>query len=114
MIKQLLASRGDRKANPTECSTEYMYFLLNEVAKDSLKASKSRSQPKSDEGLEPLTDHEMHILRLLEAGYPNKQIAQELNISLNTVKYHLKNIYGKLGVINRTQAARIVREEEHK
>jgi DNA-binding NarL/FixJ family response regulator len=49
---------------------------------------------------------------MLEAGYPNKQIAQELNISLNTVKYHLKNIFGKLGVVNRTQAARIIRKEE--
>jgi DNA-binding NarL/FixJ family response regulator len=58
-----------------------------------------------------LTEHELHILRMLEAGYQNKQIAQELNISLNTVKYHLKNIFGKLGVVNRTQAARILRNE---
>jgi DNA-binding NarL/FixJ family response regulator len=82
------------------------------VARNTLKASTSRPLAKSMEGLEPLTDHELHILHMLEAGYPNKQISQELSISLNTVKYHLKNIYGKLGVVNRTQAARIIRKDE--
>jgi LuxR family transcriptional regulator, maltose regulon positive regulatory protein len=112
MIKQLLASRGERKPNPAECSTEYLYFLLEEVGKDTLKASSNRPTVHNAAGSEPLTNQELHILRLLEAGYPNKQIAQELNISLNTVKYHLKNIFGKLGVVNRTQAARMIKKEE--
>jgi LuxR family transcriptional regulator, maltose regulon positive regulatory protein len=112
MIKQVLASRGDKKPNTLECSTEYLYFLLEEAARDTLKASASRAQPGGATGLEPLTDQELSVLHLLETGYQNKQIAQELNISLNTVKYHLKNIYGKLGVINRTQAARIIKKEE--
>lgn len=112
MIKQMLANGGDPKPNSEECSGDYLYFLLDEVARDTLKASTSRPLAKSLEGLEPLTDHELRILHMLEAGYPNKQIAQELSISLNTVKYHLKNIFGKLGVVNRTQAARIIRKEE--
>ncbi len=112
MIKQMLANGGDRKLDSEECSGDYLYFLLDEVARDTFKASTSRPLAKSLEGLEPLTDHELNILHMLEAGYPNKQIAQELNISLNTVKYHLKNIFGKLGVVNRTQAARIIRKEE--
>jgi LuxR family maltose regulon positive regulatory protein len=111
MIKQLLSARGEKKPGPEECSTEYLYLLLDEVARDTMQASTSRPVPKSEDGLEPLTPQEMHILDMLEAGYPNKQIAQELNISLNTVKYHLKNIYGKMGVVNRTQAARILRKE---
>jgi LuxR family maltose regulon positive regulatory protein len=110
MIKQLLASGIDRKEKPEECSSEYLFFLLDEMAKETLKASNHKSLPGYVVGIEPLTDHEMHILQMLEAGYQNKQIAQELNISLNTVKYHLKNIFGKLGVVNRTQAARIVRK----
>ena len=97
MIKQMLASRGDRKPNTEECSSDYLYFLLDETARDTLKASTGRSLNGRKDGSEPLTDHEMHILHMLEAGYPNKQIAQELNISLNTVKYHLKNIYRKTG-----------------
>jgi LuxR family maltose regulon positive regulatory protein len=111
MIKQLLASRGDRKPGPEECTTEYLYFLLDEVARNTVKASTSHPLPSSIEGMEPLTDQEMNILHLVESGFPNKQIARELNISVNTVKYHLKNIYGKLGVVNRTQAARIIRNK---
>jgi LuxR family transcriptional regulator, maltose regulon positive regulatory protein len=109
MIKQMLTNGGDRKLDSEECSGDYLYFLLDEVARDTFKASTRRPLAKSLEGLESLTDHELNILHMLEAGYPNKQIAQELNISLNTVKYHLKNIFGKLGVVNRTQAARIIR-----
>jgi LuxR family maltose regulon positive regulatory protein len=112
MIKQMLANGGDPKPDSEECSGDYLYFLLDEVARNTLKASTSRPLAKSMEGLEPLTDHELQILHMLEAGYPNKQISQELSISLNTVKYHLKNIYGKLGVVNRTQAARIIRKDE--
>lgn len=109
MIKQILATAGERKPGGEECSTEYLYFLLEEAARNTLKVSTSRPLPGMTAGLVPLTDHELHILHLLEAGYSNKQIAQKLNISLNTVKFHLKNIYGKLGVVNRTQAARIIR-----
>jgi LuxR family maltose regulon positive regulatory protein len=111
MIKQLLASGPDRKQAAEECSNEYLFFLLDQVAKTTLNASSKQALPGGMAGVEPLTEHELHILRMLEAGYQNKQIAQELNISLNTVKYHLKNIFGKLGVVNRTQAARILRKE---
>ena len=41
---------------------------------------------------------------LLRAGRPAANIAADLGISVNTVKFHLKNLYGKLGVHNRTQA----------
>ena len=111
MIKQLLAAKPQREQASEACSTEYLFFLLDEAAKDTLNASTKHPVSRGAAGVEPLTDQELHILRLLEAGYQNKQIAQELNISLNTVKYHLKNIFGKLGVVNRTQAARIIRTD---
>jgi DNA-binding NarL/FixJ family response regulator len=99
-----------RNLGTEQCSTDYLFFLLDESAKDTLNASTKHALPRGVAGVDPLTDQELHILRLLEAGYQNKQIAQELTISLNTVKYHLKNIFGKLGVVNRTQAARIIRQ----
>jgi len=51
-----------------------------------------------------LTDREREILAALAEGMTNQQLAADLHISLNTVKFHLKNIYGKLGVDNRAQA----------
>lgn len=51
-----------------------------------------------------LTDREREILAALSEGMTNQQLAGALHISLNTVKFHLKNLYGKLGVDNRAQA----------
>jgi LuxR family maltose regulon positive regulatory protein len=51
-----------------------------------------------------LSIQEQRVLRLLATGWSNQQIADELIISINTVKYHIKNLYQKLGVSNRLQA----------
>jgi DNA-binding NarL/FixJ family response regulator len=55
---------------------------------------------------EPLTSRELDVLRLLADGLPNKAIAARLGISDQTVKFHVAAICGKLGVANRTGAAR--------
>jgi LuxR family maltose regulon positive regulatory protein len=62
-----------------------------------------RNVPAS-ELVEPLSDRELEVLRLLAAGRANRAIAAELRLSENTVKWHLKNIFEKLGVSNRTTA----------
>lgn len=51
-----------------------------------------------------LTAREQELLASLSRGRTNQQIAGDLHISLNTVKFHLKNLYGKLDVKNRAQA----------
>jgi DNA-binding NarL/FixJ family response regulator len=53
-----------------------------------------------------LTPRETEILRALAAGQSNKQIAQQFWLSEQTIKYHLTNIYRKLGVRGRTEAVR--------
>jgi DNA-binding NarL/FixJ family response regulator len=53
-----------------------------------------------------LTSREGEVLDLLAAGYGNEAIAGALGVSVNTVKFHLKSVYEKLGVSNRTQALR--------
>jgi LuxR family maltose regulon positive regulatory protein len=60
--------------------------------------------------LDPLTARELEVLRLICAGYSNQEIANELVVTLNTVKTHASNIYGKLDVRSRTQAVARVRE----
>jgi two-component system nitrate/nitrite response regulator NarL len=52
-----------------------------------------------------LTEREVEVLRLVAQGASNPQIAEQLNITINTVKVHLRNILDKLQVNNRTQAA---------
>lgn len=59
---------------------------------------------------EPLTDREEDVLGLMAAGLTNREIAEQLVISPQTVKKHAGNIYGKLGVGNRTEAAAKARE----
>jgi LuxR family maltose regulon positive regulatory protein len=54
--------------------------------------------------IEQLTARELEILRLISEGYSNEEIARTLIISINTVKWHVKTIYGKLGAQRRTQA----------
>lgn len=53
----------------------------------------------------PLTQREENIILLVVKGRSNRDVATQLFISVNTVKFHLKNIYNKLGVRSRTQAA---------
>lgn len=54
---------------------------------------------------EPLSVREVEVLRLLAGGNSNKEIAARLDLAEGTVKNHLTHIFGKLGVLDRTQAA---------
>jgi LuxR family maltose regulon positive regulatory protein len=53
---------------------------------------------------EPLSEREIEVLRLIESGMSNQEIASRLVVTVGTVKTHLRNVYGKLDVHSRTQA----------
>ena len=65
-----------------------------------------------DSLIEPLSERELELLHLIAAGMTNRAIADELMVSVNTVKTHARNIYGKLGVCNRTEATSRARDLE--
>jgi LuxR family transcriptional regulator, maltose regulon positive regulatory protein len=68
-------------------------------------ADGERSAPSRQAGLvEPLTEREIEVARLVCKGRSNREIAEELVLSVGTVKNHIHNIYGKLGVRDRPQA----------
>ncbi len=60
--------------------------------------------------VEPLTERELEVLRLMAEGLKYKEIAERLFISLNTVRYHVKAIYSKLNASNRIQAIELARQ----
>jgi DNA-binding NarL/FixJ family response regulator len=59
----------------------------------------------------PLSGRQREVLDLLAEGLPNERIAQRLFISTNTVRFHIREIYHRLGVHNRVQAARVLDEQ---
>jgi two-component system, NarL family, response regulator LiaR len=68
-------------------------------------AARLMREVRTPESPESLTDRETEVLRLLAAGYANKEIARDLIIGEKTVKTHVSNILAKLNVQSRTQAA---------
>jgi len=80
--------------------------MMAELTRLSAKEGKRVPQVLAD----PLSDRELAVLRLLTDGCSNKEIGSRLNITEGTVKNHMTNVLGKLGVLDRTQAALRARE----
>jgi LuxR family maltose regulon positive regulatory protein len=79
-----------------------------EYVKQLLKAFGRDASPEAP--LDPLTERELDVLRLMAAGLTNTEIASELVVAQSTVKTHINRIYSKLAVTRRTQAVAKARE----
>ena len=77
--------------------------FLNDAVSQTRREMEIESSP-SQYLIEPLSERELDVLRLICAGKSNQEIADELFIALDTVKRHANNLYGKLGVKRRSQA----------
>ncbi|HEU0237358.1 MAG TPA: LuxR C-terminal-related transcriptional regulator [Candidatus Limnocylindrales bacterium] len=84
-----------RRASP------YLHRLLESAA-----APASGPSPAAQPLVEPLSERELEVLRLLHGDLDGPEIARHLFVSVNTVRTHTKNIYAKLGVNNRRAAVR--------
>ncbi len=82
------------------------------VAETALEALSRESAPRPTGRVEPLTEREQEILRLMAQGLNNKQIAERLHLAHGTVKNYVSRILAKLGVENRAQAVRWFWEQE--
>ncbi|MFV2055308.1 MAG: LuxR C-terminal-related transcriptional regulator [Thiohalomonadales bacterium] len=78
---------------------EYANYLLTLIDSDNSNAKNSNRL------IEPMSAKELKVLELLITGLSNREIADHVYVSINTVKSHLKNIYRKLDVTNRVEAA---------
>jgi LuxR family maltose regulon positive regulatory protein len=85
---------------------------LKQYAQKLLNACQGDEMPSGEAGglVEALTPREMEVLQLVALGDTNRLIADKLFITVRTVKKHVTNILGKLGVSNRTQAVARARE----
>jgi ATP/maltotriose-dependent transcriptional regulator MalT len=84
---------------------------LNRVIRAFTRAGQGRERAPAVGGLvEPLTERELEVLSLIAAGRRNREIADELVVTLETVKKHVSHIFDKLGAANRTEAVKHARE----
>lgn len=88
----------------------YVEQILTGFSKSQPAGPRHEARPAPDALIEPLTERELDVLGLMAEGLTYKGIGTRLFISLNTVRFHVKAIYGKLGVNNRTQALARARE----
>jgi LuxR family maltose regulon positive regulatory protein len=112
LLKQLLKTHKTQQpgAAEPEVSLDYIGRLLKALGEEVMVVTKVRAREKAGLLVEPITERELEVLRLLASGLSNREIAKKLYVSLDTVKSHLKHIYGKLGARSRYQAVDRARE----
>lgn len=91
----------------TDPSPPYLTRLFAAFPSDAPSAPLSLTS--SPALIEPLTDRELEVLRLMAEGLTYQEVADRLIVSVNTVRYHVKSLYGKLGVDKRLAAIETAR-----
>jgi len=118
MLQSLLNTLRDQENSLPPTSVAFVAKLLAAFGRTKSPGQRTAYQipehpvliPQSSALAEPLTRREREVLRLLVGGASNQEIASELVISVATVKKHVSNLLGKLGVASRTQAIARARE----
>ena len=98
LLKPLYQAWSQRPTLTDKQRSEYARELL-EAAGETCQEQPVETQP-----VEPLSERELEILSLVDQGLKNEQIGDQLKLSVNTVKWHLRRAYEKLGVRSRTEA----------
>jgi len=107
LLRRELAGADEKRSTASSVERSRTDFIKMILAAAGVDVSLSPGGRDAPALLEPLSDREKEIYSLLLEGLRNKEIAGNLQISENTVKFHLKNLYGKLGVTNRSRAITI-------
>jgi LuxR family transcriptional regulator, maltose regulon positive regulatory protein len=112
LLRQLLADRRQERPAVAAVPRDHLARLVDAFEQADLPVRPPvRTGGVVVAGLvEPLSARELEVLRLLAAGAPNRAIAKQLVVTLDTVKRHVSNLFTKLQVANRTQAVARARE----
>lgn len=101
----LKTSRANEIADAIRAAARGQSVLESQVAAKMMNRFREPKRSEAKPAHEALTEREMDVLKLLAQGKSNQEIADDLFIGIKTVKYHITNIFAKLGVEDRTQAA---------
>jgi LuxR family maltose regulon positive regulatory protein len=105
-VAQLLRQAASRGIAPEYVSRLLTVFEVEEHGR--LERAGPRAADRAV--TEPLSEREMQVLRLLNTSLSSTEIADELVVSVNTARSHIRSIYSKLGVHSRYQAVARARE----
>ena len=111
LLGRIVAAR--RAGQPSVRGIAFSYMARLTQAFDGKTAGPGSGPPAATGApglIDPLTGRELEVLTMLAAGTPNQAIAEELFVTLFTVKKHVSHVLGKLGAANRTEAVARARE----
>ena len=109
LIRRYALETQESSASPNDpILTEYLQRLVRTLGP--AETVTDAIAPLAGTVQEPITRKELRVLELLAEGYSNNAMAEQLFVSVSTVRTHLRNIYLKMGVNNRTQAVAVARK----
>jgi len=104
------ARRRGRGAAVSRAERDHLNRVLHAFRSPVAHQERPEAAPMTTGLIEPLTPRELEVLEFIAAGWRNRQIADELVVTLDTVKRHVSHIFEKLGTANRTEAVARARE----
>ena len=110
LVAELPTARPGQPPGGRRIDPGYLAALERACGQPDAAPPPSRAAGPAPGLIEPLTDRELEVLRLLAAGRSNQRIAHELVVALDTVKKHVTHLLGKLGAANRTEAVARARQ----
>jgi ATP/maltotriose-dependent transcriptional regulator MalT len=112
-LRELYYSTGALDFDQHQSVSEVLSKALTDAAAEALEEVKANPAAQAAFDTETLSPREWDVLRLLSDGLKNREIADLLNVSENTVKTHIRAILSKLSLKNRTQAAAYALLDQH-
>ncbi len=110
LLGRLVAAQRARQAPARDVPLDCLARVLRAFGGADRAAGAGRRAAAPAGLVDPLTARELEVLGFLAAGASNQRIAEELVVSLDTVKKHVSHVLGKLGATNRTEAVARARQ----